>query len=70
MGLIEIGNLIENHIGQQTFGSDRGSVKQGFSPEVVRVLAEGIPLAGGAADLVFYPEEDGNILIGMEPCWR
>ena len=63
---VEIGDLVENDISEQGFGADRGRIEKRFFPEIVRVLAEDLTLAGGGADFGFDTEHHRDVLVGME----
>lgn len=66
VGCIEIGNLVEDEVGQHAFGADGRGIIERPAVEGVRVASEDRALAGGGADFIFDAEEHGDVLIGME----
>jgi hypothetical protein len=50
---VKVVDLVKDDIGEEAFGADGGRVVEGFSPELVGVVAEDLALAGGGADFGF-----------------
>ena len=64
--MVEIVNLIENDIGDESLGADRRGVIKFFSVQFMRVVAENFALAGSGADFRFDTEQHWDVLERMQ----
>ncbi len=66
MASIKIGDLVEDDIGQQSFGSDRGAVIKCFTAELLGRDLNAVAQRSGRLKWQLDTQKGGDVLIGMK----